>query len=345
MKKNATTAPQHDDGVRHTVMRYWAMAQIIQPWPAALSTAEITERLQEEGYKCNKRTVERDLLKLSDIFSYGEMTDGRTNKWYYPPTAKVLEIPAMQQPCALVMAMAESYLKPLLPDSTLRLVKPYFARAEDVLQQAEQLGGWRRRIQVVTPGLRLKAPKVESAVQDAVYQSVLRGKQLQIDYRALGAGEPKTQLVHPQGLVLRDGVIYLVAAAWDYAEARHYALHRMRKAECQEAAARTLPGFDFAAYVEREFSYPQSPTMLSLRLRVESHIATHLDERPLSDDQRIEPADDQSIITATVADTEELRWWLLSFGAQVEVLKPLKLRREMGRKTAEMAALYAPESP
>ncbi|MEW6167909.1 MAG: WYL domain-containing protein [Pseudomonadota bacterium] len=343
MKKSAASKRGH--GVRHTVLRYWSMAQIIPRWPAALSTAEITERLQAEGYRCDKRTVERDLLKLSDIFNYGEVTEGRTNKWFYPAMAKVLEIPAMQQPCALVMAMAESYLQPLLPESTLRMVKPYFNRAEDVLQQAEQLGGWRRRIQVVTPGLRLKAPGVEPAVQDAVYQAVLRGKQLQIDYSALGAGAPKPQLVHPQGLVLRDGVIYLVAAAWDYREARHYALHRMRKAECQEAAARTLPDFDFAAYVEREFSYPQSPSKLSLRLRAKSHLAAHLEERPLGDDQRIEAEDESSIVTATVADTDELRWWLLSFGAQVEVLKPLKLRRELARKTAEMAAMYVPESP
>ncbi len=51
--------------------------------------------------------------------------------------------------------------------------------------------------------------------------------------------------------------------------------------------------------------------------------------------------DDDSIrIEATVADTQELRWWLQSFGSEVEVLKPVRSRREFGDAAKRIAGRY-----
>ncbi|WP_449425490.1 hypothetical protein [Rhodanobacter lindaniclasticus] len=43
---------------------------------------------------------------------------------------------------------------------------------------------------------------------------------------------------------------------------------------------------------------------------------------------------------ATVANTDQLRWWLRSFGPNVEVVKPASLRRKLAEEFAEMAELY-----
>ena len=45
-------------------------------------------------------------------------------------------------------------------------------------------------------------------------------------------------------------------------------------------------------------------------------------------------------LTATVADTAELRWWLLGFGDGVEVLGPKALRREIGETASNVARMY-----
>jgi len=50
-------------------------------------------------------------------------------------------------------------------------------------------------------------------------------------------------------------------------------------------------------------------------------------ECPLSADQTVtEGKNDDILIAATVPDSLELRWWLLSFGDDAEVLEPPKLR-------------------
>ena len=46
------------------------------------------------------------------------------------------------------------------------------------------------------------------------------------------------------------------------------------------------------------------------------------------------------MVTATVPDTSQLRWWLLGFGGEVEVLKPGSLRRKIADAARAMARRY-----
>ncbi|MFM8342438.1 MAG: helix-turn-helix transcriptional regulator [Methylomonas sp.] len=68
----------------------------------------------------------------------------------------------------------------------------------------------------------------------------------------------------------------------------------------------------------------------------------HLNECKLTENQQITPLDDgNSLFTATVNDTGQLRWWLLGFADQIEVLKPKSLREEFKVKAQTMARKYA----
>ncbi|HKT81842.1 MAG TPA: WYL domain-containing protein [Vicinamibacterales bacterium] len=49
-------------------------------------------------------------------------------------------------------------------------------------------------------------------------------------------------------------------------------------------------------------------------------------------------------LRATVADTPQLRWWLLAFGDAVEVLGPAPLREWFAETTTGMAARYAADA-
>jgi hypothetical protein len=51
-------------------------------------------------------------------------------------------------------------------------------------------------------------------------------------------------------------------------------------------------------------------------------------------------ADGRIEVCATVADSWELRWWILGRGRSVEVIRPAALRREMALAHQEAAARY-----
>ena len=80
---------------------------------------------------------------------------------------------------------------------------------------------------------------------------------------------------------------------------------------------------------------------IRLRARFANEAAAHLRESRLAEDQVImSDKDGWVLVEATVADTPQLRWWLLGFGAQVEVLEPVILRKEIVAKVSGLTKLY-----
>lgn len=84
------------------------------------------------------------------------------------------------------------------------------------------------------------------------------------------------------------------------------------------------------------FEYPEGGR-IQLGALFQRGAARHLQETPLSVDQRIVDEDDGRVrLSATVNDISLLRWWLLGFGASVEVLEPAALREEMADTARRM---------
>ena len=67
----------------------------------------------------------------------------------------------------------------------------------------------------------------------------------------------------------------------------------------------------------------------------------HLYETPISADQvLVDLGNGRLKLKATVADTQQLIWWLLGLGDGVEVVKPSALKKRMGDEIAKMSQLY-----
>ena len=118
-------------------------------------------------------------------------------------------------------------------------------------------------------GPRLRPPAVHPHVQRAVYDALLEERQLEIRYRARGRSCAEPRTIHPLGLILKDGVAYLVARLWNYDDPVHLALHRIEAAEPIAGRVQYPNGFDFGEHVETaaEFSYPTGYGTMRLSAR------------------------------------------------------------------------------
>jgi len=122
---------------------------------------------------------------------------------------------------------------------------------------------------------------------------------------------------------------------------RQLALHRMRSARVLDQKVSQPAGFDTDREVERSQGMGGSGEPLRLVARFWKRAGLHLLETRLAADQVVEEADDDHFrLTATVNDTAQVRWWLLSFGSKVEVLEPTELREEMANQAYWMNRLY-----
>lgn len=328
-----------------TILRQWSMLQKIPRYPGSIGTRRLKDKLEAEDLQVDVRTIQRDLLKLSDIFPLACEEQGKALHWCWAEDAKVMDIPGMDQTTALAFRLAEEHLTKLLPQATLKHLEPHFRNAKEVLKptRSTRLGLWPGKVCVIGRGPELKPPPIKVDVHDAVYRALLEDRQIEVTYKRKDAEQPKSYPVNPLGLVFRDGVVYLVGTAKEYPDVRHFALHRMSAPKVLDTPCRRPRGFDLNTYVKQDqfFAYPMSRGLIRVEALFDATAAVHLSERLLSKDQSLTTQEDgRVLLQATVKDSLELRWWLLGFGDKVEVLAPKDLREEFKAIVQRMASRY-----
>ncbi len=330
----------------NTALRYLQILNLLsrrQSW----GTQAIQQVLEELGFQVSLRTVQRDLRALQKLFPALKSFGPRTHlTWRWSESAPVMDIPGWDLSMAVAMQMAHIHLHSLLPPQVLQDLKPYFDKADAMLSASQShLKRWSQKVAVASRAMPLQAPDIDENVLIQVYAALLNEYPLEMVYQNR-QGEAIEAIFSPAGLVVQEQVLYLVGCFWTYDDIRHIALHRIKTVAKASNASYHIPqGFDLHQYLktEKAFSYPVSDNQLHLRLRMDRHTAKHLAESPLSDDQQVlhlSEDPDHVILTATVSDTQQLRWWLLGLGAAVEVLAPQSLRQEMKQIIEAMHSRY-----
>lgn len=330
-----------------TQLRQWAMLKRIPQHPRQITARELTKNLESEGFEVSKRTIERDLISLSEIFPLLSNERSRPYGWSWNKDAESFSLPSMSPLQALTLELAHDHLATLLPASLLGTLAPYFKCAEGVLSSGDgvqKLASWRKKVAIVPPNQPLLPPDYPAEIIEAVHSALLSEKQLEVSYKSREQAEAKNYPVHPLGLVQRGAVTYLVVTLYDYTDIRMLAVHRIQSAQVLELPAKTPAKFDLAEYIRSgAFGFEESGD-IKLVLRFTVSAADHLRETPLSLDQQITPDQpDRVRLQATVPDTAQLRWWLMAFGDQMEVLEPASLRDEFINVSHSLHDIYHPE--
>lgn len=321
------------------------------PTHAARSTSEIHRRLEARGLRASPRTVQRDLEALASHYGIECDTRAKPYGWRWPKDRKRVSVPDMEWPEALSFRLLEDYLSGLLPASISDHLQPYFRQARDKLGthfDSAPIKRWPEKVRVLSPSQPLLAPKVRRSVHEAVTEALLSERQLEIDYTAVGQEASRTHRIHPLGLVLEGNVLYVVASFYDYAEPRLLAMHRMSRASPLSEPCETPDGFSLQRYVDEGGFGCGGTELIELDATWHHSCGIHLLQAHLSASQQAEEIDAETVrIRATVRRTERLTWWLMGFGANVEVHGPAELRRDIAKWHREAAAVYGkrPSTP
>jgi len=316
-----------------TFMRQWQMLRMIPRFPSKVSASELAFNLADAGFDVTHRTLQRDLVRLSEIYPLVRDERNKPFGWSWSADAAFLDIPSMDSHTALTFWMANQHLQSLLPKTTLQKLQPHMDAAEAVLNRIEADQGvpaWRKKVRVLQQGQDLKPVQIDDAVQQQVYDGLLRNRKLMVSYKARREARSKEYELNPLGLVFKGGISYLVCSIKAYTDIRLLTLHRISQVSVLDKPLSTPEGFDLDVYIQSgEFGFRLKGS-IAFKALFSKAAALHLSERPLSDDQTMAAQDDgRVLITANIKDTSELHWWLHSFGSQVEVLQPEHIRNEM----------------
>lgn len=118
------------------------------------------------------------------------------------------------------------------------------------------------------------------------------------------------------------------------------AVHRIEKVALTDQLFRLPKGYDFDRDVQAGFGVWQNEPF-AVSVAFTGWAAEYVAERRWSTDQQIELHDDGSVVVHLTARGEpEVVSWVLSFGANAQLLTPLKLVREVKAALRQSAAQY-----
>lgn len=327
-----------------TVLRQWQILTLIPRAPGTITVKEIEARVSVEQ-PVSRRTIERDLTMLEGRFPLVCDDSVRPQRWSWMDGTAMLSIPALTSAQALTFALVERYLDGLLPSSVGRELMPYFQMAHQRLAGlpvSASNKAWLDKVRVVAAAQALLPPSIDDSVKGAVYEALLHDRKLRVQYQGRDADKPSEYVICPLSLVQRGQLTYLVCALDDSEEPRLFVLHRIREALIEDGGFERLGDFDIDQYIHSGALGFGDGSAISIKLRFTEEAGKHLFDTPLCDNQKIKrDHEGQVIVSATVPETRALYWWLLGFGAQVEVLQPKRLRQQMMETVTAMREVYS----
>jgi predicted DNA-binding transcriptional regulator YafY len=142
--------------------------------------------------------------------------------------------------------------------------------------------------------------------------------------------EPIEREVDPYRLWYVNNGLYLVAHDHRAADLRTFAVERIQSVTLTNRRFEIPPDFNFDDFRQTAFKMiwgePQE-----VKIRFSPSQAPYIRERTWHPSQQIETEPDGSIIlTLKIADLDEVKRWLIGFGAEAEALKPQELRDAIG---------------
>jgi predicted DNA-binding transcriptional regulator YafY len=324
------------------------MLQLIPKSPSQITVAELTEKLEAIGYQVTSRTVQRDLNDIRDALPQLNLMCNDMSRpygWKWSRDAKTY-FHFMSVEESLTLYLVNQHLKKVLPPSMLDELSPLFSQAQQSLAKLSdknRMTHWLTSVVIEIPAQPLIAPKINFDIQKTIYQAVFEQKQIEVRYQSVGQEQSKKMILHPLGILVRGNITYLGATANDYQDIRLFALHRFVSAKLKElddAKPNTTQTWqDYLASGAGGFGTKEENEII-LKAWIDNDLANILQETPLSADQQLTKQDNGYQLQATVHQTWQLTWWILSQWARMRVDEPLALREEIYQKLTQAKAQY-----
>ena len=316
--------------------RQWRILQSLIASRRGKSAADLAQELEYHW-----RTVYRDLeaLQLAGFPIFTDRVDGK-NRWSILESARQ-HIPI---PLELTEVMALYFSRGLmgvLKDTVFyESLESFFQKIKAMLP-ADTIAYLEKIEQSLEVGAKpYKRYNQLRHVVDQISQATLDRRVIEIDYFTMSRKKKTRRKVAPYKIWFFDGAFYLVGHCGLRKDIRIFALDRIKSLR-QTAETFEIPeDFKVEDFMQTSFGvFHGAP--VDVRIRFKADIAGYIREKTWHETQKIESQDDGSIIfEARVAGTDEIKYWLMSWGAKAEVLSPAALREEMKSEAEAMLARY-----
>lgn len=305
--------------------RQWRILQSLIASRRGKSAADLAQELEYHW-----RAVYRDLeaLQMAGFPIFTDRVDGK-NLWSVLDSARnkipipldLTELMALYFSRGLMMVLKDTVfyesletffqkIKATLPDETIQYLKRIEESFEVGSKPYKQYGQLRELI-------------------DRISEATIHRKLIEIDYFTMSRKEKTRREVAPYKIWFFDGAFYLVGNCGLREDIRIFALDRIKSMKLTDETFEMPEDFKFEDFMQTSFGVFHGKPQ-NVRIRFAAEVAGYISEKIWHKTQKIEPQKDGSLIfEARVAGTDEIKFWLMTWGSKAEVLAPAALRDEM----------------
>ncbi len=315
---------------KSTILRNLIMLESIRSHHSPMSTADIHQKLQDEGYQVSLRTVQRDLDKLCEWagIDYEETVHG---KLWFKGSRETDVADVVPTSDAFLLVLSEKLLRKTLPGSLSGKLDGVLNKAAATLASKHALTRWKEKVCVVSDSYPLiyDEKHIDETDREVIYKCVLDEGQIKITYKSKDSESAKGYVLNPLGLIIRDQSHYLVATkVADPEKPLLFLFHRIASAEPAYLDIVKPKTFSIETY------FATNPTGWIIGdkpeeviLKVKGYALDVLTHNKLAEDQTLEKMDDEWCkVRFSCTPTYDLISWALRYGDDVIIVSPKKLR-------------------
>jgi predicted DNA-binding transcriptional regulator YafY len=175
----------------------------------------------------------------------------------------------------------------------------------------------------------------------AQYAAVNR-KTVEMVYHTMSRKKETRRRVDPYRLWFFNGTFYLIGHCHVREEVRVFALDRVKMMSVTKDSFEPPEGFSLDEFLRPSFGVFQGEPV-KVKVWFSPEVAGYIKEKIWHESQVIHMQKDGAIIfEAEVAGTEEVKFWVMGWGAQARVLEPESLAKAIRSEAEAVAVLYRP---
>ena len=329
---------------RHeTTLRIFRIMHYLETVKIGLKVSEIHQRLSDDGFDIDIRTVHRDIDLLQQAHIPLD-TEGRgpESRWRLAPFAEIRQSIQFTYQEIFALYVARKSLDHLRGTPIHSALENLFVKLEKLLGNKtemfqELLGNLEFRPQMTWH------TSVAHVILDTVYSALSEGHPLRILYRAEAgenAGQATERQVGPECLYFANGSVYLIAVDLQKKEPRTYALSRVAEAEMITSSEYEKQGLSPEKMFKSSIGVLNTGDVDHVEILINGPIATFIAERRWHESQETLRTHEGTILKLNVKINDELVRFILGIGSAAVVLKPESLRVRVEKMAGEIVTRY-----
>lgn len=172
-------------------------------------------------------------------------------------------------------------------------------------------------------------------------KAINNGNRILINYYSMSSDQTTERKLDPYNLFFNNGAPYLYAFCHLRAEKRIFRIDRIKEIKLTVEDFVLPSDFSLAEELDNAWGVEQGKEEMEVEVKFIGRAARFVPEYHWSDKQEIKELKENEIIfKVKTGSREEIKKWILGYGAEAEVLRPTDLRKEMKAELEEMIKNY-----